>query len=145
MRAGSSSRFHTLARVGTSARFGAVAAFACALAIAACGENGSGQEGTIPQNAGDNIVAQLDTLKGQVEAGECDAAQETADLIEEAISNLPNDVDGELRETLQTASGNLQTQARDPEQCEEPEAPPPPPPDTGASGAEGVATDEDEG
>jgi hypothetical protein len=138
--------FHRLDRVGFRARLGAVTAFACAFALAGCGGNGNGNENTIPRDAGADIVAQLDQLKAQVEAGECETAAATADSIEDTISGLPSDVDGKLRETLQTASGNLQTQTRDPNQCEEPpeEPEPDPEPPPGATGIEG-ATGEEEG
>ena len=118
-------------------RFGAMAAFACALALAACG--GESDEGTIPQGDGDEILAQLEEVEAQVEAGECDDAQVTAGAVADAIASLPDEVDGELRQTLITASGRLLEQTRNPEQCVEPEPTP-----TGASGVEGVTTDPEE-
>ncbi len=123
-------------------RFGAMAVFACVIALAACGSGGDDVESTIPQDAGAEILAQLDQIEAEVEAGECEAAQATADELNTRIESLPeDDVSGELRETLLTASGRLQEQTRDPEQCEEPELPPPP---TGATGETGVL-EEDEG
>jgi len=136
-----SNPLHTLARVpGIRARFGAIAASACALTLAACG--GGSDEGTIPQNEGDAIVRQREEVDQLVPDGECDAAEDGALQVAEAISNLPSEVDGELRQTLISASGRLVEQTRDPNQCEEPEPEPPP---TGASGEEGVFPEEDGG
>jgi len=136
-----SNPLHTLARVpGIRARFGAMAAFACALTLAACG--GGSDEGTIPQDEGQAILDQLAQVDQQVSDGECDAAEATALDLAEEINNLPSEVDGELRQTLITASGRLIEQTRDPQQCKEPEPEPPP---TGASGEEGVLPEEDGG
>jgi len=126
---------------GKRARLGAAAAFACVFTLAACG--GESDEGTIPQDEGSTILEQLEQLEEQVNNGECDEAEATAMSVSEAIAALPDDVDGELRQTLITASSQLVEQTRDPQQCEEPEEPEEPEPDpSGATGAEGVSEDE---
>ena len=122
-------------------RFGAMATFACALTLAACGSEGdSSSEGTIPESDGEAILDRLDELEQQVEEGECDAAEVTAGEIADAIRSLPPEVDGELRQTLVTASGRLAEQSRT--QCEEEPEPEPEPP-TGATGGEAVLEDEE--
>ena len=127
---------HTLARVlGKRATLGAMSTIACALAMSACG--GEDEEGTIPQDQGDQIVALLDQLDQRVDDGNCVAAQATALEIVRRVEALPEEVDGELRETLVTASGNLVTQSRDSDQCQEAEEPLEEP--SGATGEEGVA------
>ncbi len=127
---------HTLARVlGKRATLGAMSTIACALAMSACG--GKDEEGTIPQDQGDQIVALLDQLDQRVDDGNCVAAQATALEIVRRVEALPEEVDGELRETLVTASGNLVTQSRDSDQCQEAEEPLEEP--SGATGEEGVA------
>lgn len=142
MRAGPSNSFHTLARVpGIRARFGAMAALACALALAACG--GESDERPIPQGDGDAILAQLEEVEAQVDAGECDAAEATAGAVADAIASLPEDVDGELRQTLITASGRLLEQTRDPDQCVVPPEPEPEPPPTGTTDGGGVLEEDD--
>lgn len=126
---------HTLARVlGKRATLGAMSTIACALAMSACG--GNDEEGTIPQDQGDQIVALLDQLDQRVDDGNCVAAQATALEIVRRVEALPEEVDGELRETLVTASGNLVSQSRS-DQCQEAEEPLEEP--SGATGEEGVA------
>jgi hypothetical protein len=107
---------------------------ACALALSACG--GKDEEGTIPQDQADQIVALLDQLDQRVDDGNCVAAQATALEIVRRVEALPEEVDGELRETLVTGSDNLVSQSRDPDQCQEAEEPLEEP--SGATGEEGV-------
>ena len=116
----------------------AMATLGCVFALASCGSEE--EEPTIPTDQGDAILAQLEQLDQQVQAGDCAAAEQTALGIQETIQGLPVDVDGELRETLVSASGNLVAQTRDDEQCEEEEEEPPP---TGATGEVGVLEEED--
>jgi hypothetical protein len=136
---------HRLARVlGKRAILGAVAGVGCALAMNACGSDDD--QGTIPQDQGTQIIALLDQLEQRVEDGSCDAAQATATEIGNRIQALPEQVDGELRRTLVTASGRLAEQTRT--QCEEepekPEEPLPPTDPTGVTGETG-SLEEDEG
>jgi hypothetical protein len=127
---------HRLACVlGKRATLGAMSTIACALAMSACG--GNDEEGTIPEDQGNQIVALLDQLDQRVDDGNCAGAQATAQEIVNRVEALPQAVDGELRETLVTASDNLVSQTRDPDQCQEAEDPLEEP--SGATGEEGVA------
>lgn len=96
----------------------ALAAAACALFLAACG----GEEGTIPQDPGEKLLAQLQAIDEAVNNGQCEAAVATAVEFAETVNNLPEDVDPEVREGLVDASLNLRTLTDDPEQCREPDA-----------------------
>ena len=132
-------RVHRLGSVaGIRARLGAMCAILCLAPLAACGGEEE-PEGTIPPEAAQGIVDRLNQLEGQVEDGACDDAERTAVTISEAVENLPEEVDGELRETLVEASANVVTLTR--EDCQEPpeEEEPPLPPETGATGAGGVS------
>jgi hypothetical protein len=129
-------RLHRLARVlGKRATLGAMSTIACVATLAACG--GKDEEDTIPQDQGDQIVALLDQLDQRVDDGNCVAAQATALEIVRRVEALPKEVDGELRETLVTASDNLVSQSRDPDQCQEAEEPLEEEP-SGATGEGGV-------
>ena len=126
---------HRLARVlGKRATLGAMSTIACAATLAACGESDD-PEPSIPQGAGDAIVSALDRVQDQVDAGDCDAAEATAQNVRDAIGGLPADVPDDVQQTLVQGSDNLVQQTR--EQCE-PAEEEEPPPDTGASGEEGV-------
>lgn len=107
----------------------ALVAVACAAALGACGND---EPGTIPTDTGQQLLTQLDAVESAVEEGDCDTARENAVEFSELVSNLPEDVDGELRRALVEASANLVELTDDPEQCE---------PDTGPTGETGV-TDE---
>lgn len=117
-----------------------MAALACALSLTACG--GDSDEGTIPQDDGAEILTQLEEVEQQVENRQCAAAEAGALRVADAIAELPDEVDGELRRTLVEASARLVEQTRDEQQCQEREPPDPPAPTPGATGAEGVLEDE---
>ena len=128
---------HRLARVlGKRATLGAMSTIACAIALASCGEGSDEDEGTIPKQTGDAIVAKLDVVQQQFDAGECDAAEASAAQVQAAIAGLDSNVQGDLEEALVKASANLVTLVRD--ECEPAEEKLPDEPDTGASGEEGA-------
>ena len=96
----------------------ASAVAACALLLAACGGE---DEGTIPQEQGATLLAQLDALESSVETGDCDAAEATADEFAANVNALPGEVPQDVRGALIKASANLEELAADPTQCKEPE------------------------
>jgi hypothetical protein len=110
---------------GIRATSGALAVVACAVGLAACG--GDEDDGPIPQDAGDALIAQLDQIESAVEEGACDAAQATALEFAQGVNDLPPEVSGELRERLVEASANLEELSQT--QCEVP--------DTGTTGETG--------
>ena len=134
-------RLHTLALVlGKRAKLGAMSTIACAALLASCGESDD-PEPSIPEVRGDEIVAALDKAQTEVEAGECDDAQATAQNIRDAIGALPPDVPDDIQQTLVRASDNLVAQTRDPDQCEQDDPEPPAPePEPGATGEEGAVS-----
>lgn len=131
---------HRLARVlGKRATLGAMSTIACAAALAACGEGSDEDEGTIPKQTGDAIVAKLNVVQQQFDAGACDDAEASATQVQAAIAGLESNVKGDLEEALVKASANLVTLVRD--ECEpaEEKEPPDDEPPTGATGEEGAA------
>jgi hypothetical protein len=105
---------HRLAFVlGKRATLGAMSTALCAAALAACGEDTSEDEGSIPSQTGSSILSKLDEVETQVENGQCEEAEATAAQIQAAIAALGSNVKGELEETLVEASGNLVTLVRD--------------------------------
>ena len=110
---------------GIRAILGALAAVACAAALAACG--GDEEGGPIPESAGDQLLAQLEQIETAVNRGDCAAAQVAATGFAEQVNGL--EVEGQLRTALVDASVNLEGLTEDPEKCQ---------PTTGATGEGGV-------
>jgi hypothetical protein len=98
---------------GIRASSSALAVVACAAALAACG--GDDEGGPIPQEAGDQLIDQLDQIQTLVNDGLCDEAQQTAVSFATGVNELPEEVGGELRDRLVDASGNLESLTTD--QC----------------------------
>lgn len=92
----------------------ALALAACALALGACGND---DEGTIPREQGEVLLAQLAAVEDAVDNGLCDAARSSAVEFAAAVSELPEDVDADVRAALVEASANLAELADDPSQC----------------------------
>ena len=101
---------------------------ACALAatIAGCG---GGDDGTIPSDKSDELLTQLDAIQNDVEAGNCEVAQEHATAFANSVSQLPEDVDPKVRQGLIEASSQVLDLTSEPGQCEQ---------TTGATGPSGV-------
>jgi hypothetical protein len=117
---------------GIRAICGALAAAACAGALAACG--GDDEGGPIPQEAGNQLIEQLDQVEALVEQRSCDDAQQVAQSFAAGVEQLPAEVDGELRDRLTQASENLVSLTQDSDQCAEPP--------TGPTGETGVTPPE---
>ena len=96
----------------------ALAAAALAAGIAACGGD---DDGTIPRDQGERLLAQLDEIESAVDNGQCDVAQAVADSFAQDVDRLPEAVNGEVRGGLEEAGANLRDLADDPDQCEEPD------------------------
>lgn len=99
---------------GIRAILSALVAATCAIAFVACG---SDEEGAIPKPDGELLLTQLERIDDAVQNGECDAARATAAEFAETVDQLPEEVDGELRQGLVEASANLEQLTQDPEQC----------------------------
>jgi hypothetical protein len=111
--------------LGFRAAAGALALAACMFTLAACG--GDEEGGPIPEDAGNELLGQLDAIASQVAAGACSEATETAAAFAESVDQLPPEVGGELRSQLVEASVNLEGLTQNDQQCQ--------PPDTGATDA----------
>jgi hypothetical protein len=88
-----------------------------------------GNDGTIPADQGDTLVKRLDEVEGAVADGNCDGAQASADLFSTQVSQLPAEVDDEVKQGLIQGAQRLRELAG--AQCE-PATP------TGPSGETGV-------
>ena len=101
---------------GTRAVSSALSAVACAAALAACG--GEDTEETIPADQGQVLLDRLDQVEQRVEDGDCEAASDAALEFARGVTELPAEVDDELRQRLVEASANLEGLTQDPSQCE---------------------------
>ena len=100
---------------------GAVAA----MLVAGCGSD----DGTIPQDNGDDLLATLEAVDTNTAAGECAAAQDQAESFKNKVNELPAAVDDEVKQGLQQAADQLVSLAAN--ECE---------PDENTTGAQGVQT-----
>ena len=94
-------------------------ALASAALISGCG----GGDGEIPADDAEILERRLSEVEGAVAEGNCDNAQESANLLVEQVGDgeeslVPRRVDGEVREALQDAARRLSDLVA--EQCQEP-------------------------
>ena len=108
----------------------ALTAAALALAAAGCG---SSDDKSIPPTSADQLLAQLDGVRDQVENGTCELAKSQAIQFKSSVDSLPSDVQADTKTDLNQLADNLIELADDPSQCEQEE---------GASGPSGAVTDE---
>ena len=120
---------------GPRRRLAATAALAAAvLGLAACG---SSDDGTIPPDDAEAMLATLSSVQENVDNGECTSATTDATQFVETVNLLPKDVGAETKEELRAAGENLVEMTQDETKCAEPGEDPVEDPDTGASGVEG--------
>jgi hypothetical protein len=93
-----------------------LAAAVCTVVLAACGGDG---DGPIPADPGEALIVQLDQVQDRVDQGDCVGAQSAARAVVDQVEQLPEAVDGELRQTLVDASTNLASMTEDPDKCDE--------------------------
>jgi hypothetical protein len=103
----------------------------CAFAFGIAGCGGS-SDGSIPQEQAGDLLALLDTLQTDVQAGECDHVTGTADEFASRVEQLPSDVDSDVRNELTKAAAHLDQLAGEASSCT--------PVETGATGPAGVET-----
>ena len=103
----------------------------CAFAFGIAGCGGS-SDGSIPQEQAGDLLALLDTLQNDVQAGECDHVTGTADEFASRVQQLPPDVDSDVRNELTKAAAHLDQLAGEASSCT--------PVETGASGPAGLET-----
>jgi hypothetical protein len=108
----------------------AFALLASAMVVAACG----GDEGTIPTENGNEMLATLDDIQSDVDDRDCTAAQTDASQFIALVDQLPAEVGVKTKKALFDAGRNLADLAQDPEQCDEPDSENFTP-DTGTTGA----------
>jgi hypothetical protein len=74
-----------------------------ALTLAGCG----GDSGTIPPQDANTLLNELKAVRSDVEAGNCDTAQQHAQELIGAVAQLPNDVDPDVASELTKAADHL--------------------------------------
>ncbi|MGH2951559.1 MAG: hypothetical protein ACRDKX_05895 [Solirubrobacterales bacterium] len=89
-------------------------ATAVAAILSGCG---SDDEGTIPEDASQNLIAQLDAVQASVAAGDCETAQARAEDLSGLVNELPSEVGLETKEALRGAASNLAELTADPTEC----------------------------
>jgi hypothetical protein len=96
--------------------------------FAGCGSSGD----SIPADQGDVLLTRLDEVENAIESGNCDGAQDSAQLFVSQVDQLPDSVDSDVKKALDAGSERLSQLAADPEQCTQ----------TGPSGFSGQQTTE---
>jgi hypothetical protein len=90
----------------------ACALLACATALSACG---SGDDGTIPADDAQGLLAQLGDVRTAIESGQCASATANAREFVNLVDQLPATTGTDAKNALRTAGQNLETLAQD--QC----------------------------
>jgi hypothetical protein len=75
-----------------------------AAAITGCG---SSDDKSIPPDASDQLIAQLNQVEDQVNAGQCELAQGGATVFKTKVSDLPSSVDSDTQKDLTQLADNL--------------------------------------
>lgn len=81
-------------------------AAAAALGLGACG---GGTEGGIPPSDADTLREELSEVERFVERGDCDEVDGQVRQVRNAVAELPNSVDPELRDNLSEGVGVLES------------------------------------
>jgi hypothetical protein len=109
----------------------ALALATLALGLGACGSGD--EEGTIPQENSDALLAALAEVERNVESGDCTSATTDAQQFVGLVNDLPKEVGAGVKEDLRLAGENLVSKTQDSDQCQAADEPEPEP-DTGATG-----------
>jgi hypothetical protein len=85
----------------------AAAIAASSLGLAACGDEGT--EPSIPPDAAETLLADLEEIQANIDVDSCFAASTRVDDLVNNIQNLPPSVDEELKRNLEASAERLQT------------------------------------
>ena len=89
-----------------------------ALALAAIGLGACGSEdGTIPAQEAEALLAQLEQVEAAVEDRRCTSAQTDVSQLTAEVNALPQEVGVETKDSLRRLAENLSELVNDPEQC----------------------------
>ncbi len=110
-----------LAAMSTLKGLIAAAALAAALGLSACGDDEP--EPSIPSSDAQTLMATLEEIQANVDAGSCLVAGDKVDELRSEIDDLPDEVDEDLRGGLENGADRLSILVNDPDQCERPEEP----------------------
>ena len=98
---------------------GARAAPALALVLLVAGCGGSSDDVTIPADQAQEMLTQLETIRGSVDNKLCDTAQDQITTLGDQIDNLPDTATVEAKAELRDAAANLSTLIADDPRCQE--------------------------
>jgi hypothetical protein len=109
-----------------------------ALLPVACGDDSGGRP--LSRTAASELRAGLDSVKQDVDAGDCQAATDSALELEQRTTDLPSRIDGNLREALQRGVARLGDLVREHCQAQTEGTTGPTVPDTAETGPTGTET-----
>ncbi len=110
-----------LAAMSTLKGLIAAAALAAVVGLSACGDDEP--EPSIPLSGAQTLIATLEEIQANVDAGSCLVAADKVDELRSEIDDLPDEVDEDLRGELENGADRLSILVNDPDQCERPEEP----------------------
>lgn len=102
---GSDRPLHSPAMRDAHAGRSLLAVFAAALVIAGCGGDGGGE--AIPADEAEGLLAAVDDVQGEAQAGDCESAQAAAEELRDRVEALPGEVDDDTRGALEDASDRV--------------------------------------
>lgn len=94
----------------------AALAVALSMGILGCGDDNT--EPSIPLEDAQDLVAELDEVRANVEEGSCLVAADQAEEFLGRVDELPSDVDEDVRDALDDGGNRLVSLLSDPDQCE---------------------------
>jgi hypothetical protein len=89
---------------------------ALAVALVSCG--GRDEQGLLPGENAQQILANLEQVKSDAAAGDCSSAASEVAAVQEEINSLPASVDSELRSRLEAGARQLADLVNSPGACE---------------------------
>jgi hypothetical protein len=92
----------------------AAVAAALALVVGGCG---SSDDKSIPPSTSDQLLAQLDGVRAQMEGGNCELAKSQAIRFKSSVDSLPSDVQSDTKQDLNKLADNLIELTNDQSQC----------------------------
>ena len=96
--------------------FGAALALGAALAVTVSSCGGGG-DATLSSANADQLLEFLDDIESKADAGECDAAADSAGQVADELSTVSTDMDPKLKSALIDGFERIQALAADPATC----------------------------
>ena len=95
----------------------AIAVIAAASAGAVgCGDNSN--QASIPPDDAQQLIDKLDEIRSNIDQGSCFVASDKTDEFVSEVEALPSDVNGDVKQALESGAANLQNLLADPNECQ---------------------------